>query len=120
MAEFAAGWILDVHASPEWVFLDLCHTGTAFDLTPPLAEHAWQIAEHHSVYQLVLEFGSNVALTSHLVGQIVLLHKRLCQNGGHLRLCGLPRNNYEVLQVMNVAQRFPNYRTREDAVLGLV
>ena len=119
MAEFAAGWTLDVHASPEWIFLVLCRNGAAIDLTPPLAEHAWRIAEQHSVHQLVLEFGSNVDLTSHLVGQIVLLHKRLCQNGGKLRLCGLPRDNYEVLQVMNVAQRFPNYRTREDAVLGL-
>lgn len=118
MAEFANGWELSVDVSPEWLFFVLCRNGAPADLTPPLAEYVWSIAEKHSVYQFVLELGTCVALSSHLVGQLVLLHKRSCQHGGKLRVCGFTKDNQEVLHVMNVAPRFPNYRTREDAVLG--
>ncbi len=98
MVEFAAGWRLDVEPTPEWLFLVIHRSGPSVDLMPELAEQVWQIAEQHGVFQLVIEFAAGVHLSSHLVGQLVLLQKRVCQNGGKLRLCGLLQDNDLVLR----------------------
>ena len=118
MIEIASNWILHVDVGPEWLFCRLGKTSHDADPSPPLAERAWKMAEEHHIQRIVVELGPNVALTSHLVGQLVLLHKRCHRAGGVTRICGFDRHAYDVLNVMRLDERFPNYRSREDAVMG--
>ncbi len=118
MVEIAQGWDLVVDVSPEWLFMRLCVSGENLEPHPPLAERMWELAEENSVVRIVFELGDDVVLTSHVVGQLVLVHKRSYEVGGLLRICGFSDWNYAVLQVRQLADRFPNYGTREDAVMG--
>ena len=56
--------------------------------------------------------------SSYLVGQFILLHKRAHLSDGVMRLCGLTPENYRVIKLMQLANRFPNYSDREHAVMG--
>ncbi len=120
MIEIAPNWQLYVDVGPEWLFFRLGTSARNADTSPPLAERVWSIAEDNRIYRFVIELEPQVALTSHLVGQFVLLHKRSHQSGGVMRLCGLADANYQVLKIMQLHDRFPNYPTRNDAVMGYV
>ena len=120
MINVAAGWDLAVDISAEWIFVRLHRDRDDAEHMPRLAERVWSIAEEHHKFRVVMEFDEGILLTSHLVGQLVLLHKRLHQRSGVLRICGLTKTNYQVLEIMRLHTRFPNYLTREDAVMGHV
>ena len=120
MINVAAGWDLAVDVSSDWIFVRLHKDSRDAEHMPQLAERVWSIVEEHQKFRLVMELDDSVLLTSHLVGQIVLLHKRLHQQSGVVRLCGLTRINYQVLEIMRLHTRFPNYLTRENAVMGHV
>ena len=120
MINVAAGWDLAVDVSSEWIFVGLHKDSHDAEHMPQLAERVWSIAEEHQKFRLVMEFDEGVMLTSHLVGQIGLLHKRLHRQSGVLRMCGLTKMNYQVLVIMRLHTRFPNYLTRENAVMGHV
>jgi anti-anti-sigma regulatory factor len=118
MLELAEGWQMDVDRGPEWLFFRLKHPDSATGSTPALAENIWSVAEQHFIYRLVIEFDELELLHSYLIGQLVLLHKRVFAQGGVVRLCGLSPQNYQVLETMRLADRFPNYANRSDAVMG--
>jgi anti-anti-sigma regulatory factor len=117
MLQLAAGWQIDVDYSPDWLFMRL-QGHSAREPFPPLSEALWSHAEEHGVNRLVFELGESVLLTSYVIGQLMLLHKRAHLDGGTLRVCGFTPANHQVLAMMQLAERFPNYATREDAVLG--
>jgi hypothetical protein len=48
----------------------------------------------------------------------VRLHKRVTTQGGMVRLCGLSEASQDVLRISRLADRFPAYRNRTDAVMG--
>jgi hypothetical protein len=118
MTSFARGWTLQVDTGSEWMFLVLGRQPGEADLTPPLTDFAWQQATQHGLFRIVLELSPEVILSSHLVGQLVLLHRRVHQSGGVLRICKFSSNNYDVLVLMQLSDRFFNYRSREAAVTG--
>jgi anti-anti-sigma regulatory factor len=121
MSSFAPGWTLQVDTRPEcpeWLLLVLGQQPGGADLTPPLAEFAWQLAVQYDRYRIVLELSPTVILSSHLVGQLVLLHRRAHQSGGILRICNFSPNNYGVLALMQLEDRFYNYPSRDAAVMG--
>ena len=118
MAEIATNWFLHVDVSPDWLFFRFGKTSRNADPMPPLAERAWEAVEEHNIYRIVVELESEVPLTSHLVGQFVLLHKRCHQAGGTMRVCGFHPTAYDVFKIMRLDQRFPNYQSRHDAVMG--
>ena len=118
MVEIAHHWFLDVDIGPEWLFFRFGKSGQDAEPTPPLAEHAWEVIETHHVFRVVVELETEMVLTSYLVGQLVLLHKRCHQHGGVMRICGFPNAAYDVLKIMRLAERFPNYASRHDAVMG--
>ena len=57
-------------------------------------------------------------LNSHLIGQLLLLHRRIRDRDGLLRLCGLSEYNQRVLKMHGLLDRFPAYDSLEEAVLG--
>jgi hypothetical protein len=118
VVDIAIGWDLHVDVSPDWLFFVLCSSGSRVDPTPSVAEAVWQIGETHGVYRFVFEIGNDVIMSSHMIGQLVLLHKRCHKSGGMMRICGFSEANHQLLQMMHLGGRFPNYRTREDAVMG--
>ncbi len=118
MTEIASHWFLHVDVGPEWLFCRLGKSAEDADPAPPLAERVWDVVDKQHIYLVVVELESDVALTSHLVGQLVLLHKRCHRAGGVMRICGFNRVAYEVLKIMRLDERFPNYPSRQDAVMG--
>ena len=68
--------------------------------------------------EMVLELDEVDCLHSYLVGQLVLLHKRLSTHDGMLRLAGVSDHNQNVLRACRLESRFPQYANRTDAVHG--
>ncbi|MGD9855560.1 MAG: STAS domain-containing protein [Planctomycetaceae bacterium] len=118
VADVGTGWRLDVDESPDWLFFRLIRSGDEYVPEPPLAEALWRIVEQRGPRRVVFEMVDGLMLTSFLVGQLVLLHKRAELVRGTFRLCGIAAHSYETLHMMGLAGRFPNYRSREDAVMG--
>lgn len=117
MLEIAPGWQMDVDRGPDWLFIRL-HAPRGSNGEPPLAEALWETISQHFIYRVVLEVNELDLLYSHLVGQLVLLHKRLSTHEGVLRLAGLSDANQHVLQACRLDGRFPQYQNRTDAVHG--
>lgn len=118
MLEIAPGWSLEVERGPGWVFVDLSCLPEHEWECPPLAERIWSLLEQHFCYRVVLDCSRLAALHSWIVGQIVLLHKRVASQGGVLRLCGLSEHNREVLRATRLGDSFPHYCDRTEAVMG--
>ena len=118
MIEVAEGWSLTVDEGPEWLFFRLSRSESHYAAEPPLSAVVWDQAKSRGRKRLVFELDHGTLLTSYLVGQLVLLHKRAEIEKGVFRVCDLPDHAYETLSLMRMADRFPNYRNREDAVLG--
>jgi hypothetical protein len=119
MIQLAPGWELDVDRGPDWLFVRVRCPDLPMDDLPPLADAIWRLMTQHFCYRLVLELNEVRLLHSRLLGQLVLLHKRLANHeGGMLRVCGLSPQNRSVLEMSRLERRFPNYENREQAVMG--
>jgi hypothetical protein len=116
--QFARGWKLLAEPTPPWLFLVLERQANDYDSAPPLTDAAWELATRLALKQIVLEHSAGVIFTSHLVGQLVLLHRRSHYSGGLLRICNFSQNNYDVLTMMQLGNRFCNYASREAAMQG--
>lgn len=119
------GWRLDVERGPGWVFVTLAPPPDAGALyayaggeIAPLAEDLWAIVQQHIVDRLILKMDRVTFLNSHLLGQLVLLHKRIHNSGGIIRLCGLTPSNEQVLHMAGLGNRFPHYDCLDDAIRG--
>ncbi|MBP90851.1 MAG: hypothetical protein CMJ64_29765 [Planctomycetaceae bacterium] len=116
--DLAPGWTIDVDRGPDWLFIRL-HGERPFETEDvELAEPLWQLMQQHFVHRIVLELDEVPVLHSRLIGELVRLHKRVESQSGLLRLCGLSDVNQQVLRTMHIADRFPQYATREAAVMG--
>jgi anti-anti-sigma factor len=114
----APHWTLDVDRGPEWLFIRLhIPEGDALEENQ-LAESIWQTMQQHFAKRVVLELNELRMLHSRILGQLVLLHKRIHSQGGVMRVCGLNELNQEVVKVSRLHEHFPNYRNREEAVMG--
>ena len=116
--ETARTWSVSVDRGPDWLFIRLePASGTPVDYAG-MAEQVWQVVQQHFVYRVVLEMQGVTVCPSSLIGQLVLLHKRLHTQGGVLRLCGLSPNQEQAIQCSRLDARFPAYPNREQAVWG--
>ena len=118
MLAIAPGWELDVERGPGWLLVRV--TGPERDATddPPLADGLWELLERHFTYRVVLELDQVRLLNSHLVGQLVQLHKLIRRRDGVMRLCGLSPHNQRVLRTCRLDERCLVYHNREEAVMG--
>jgi anti-anti-sigma factor len=117
MIQTAAGWGFDVDRGPDWIFVRV-HPRDGFDDAPELAENVWTLLEQHFVYRVVLELDEITLLRSAIIGQLILLSKRVHSHGGLLRLCGVSDNNREVLHTSRLQGALPLFDNRGDAVMG--
>ena len=118
MSQLAHGWEMDVERGPDWLFVRLRNFQLNDANVSELASSIWSLLRQHFTSRLVLELDELPILYSNIIGQLVLLHKRIHGDGGLLRVSGLSESNLECLRGSKLAGRFPNYRSREDAVLS--
>ncbi|MCU0878193.1 MAG: STAS domain-containing protein [Pirellulaceae bacterium] len=111
-------WSLDIDRGPDWLFVRLRPPRQGDTGEIPLAEMIWERLEQEFCHRVVLELDDVTFLRSWLVGQLVLLHKRVASHEGMMRLCGVSRANEDVLRACRLDGRFPAYRNRTDAVMG--
>lgn len=117
------GWALDVERGPDWLFVKM-RGGNDSSLPQGderhagLAEEVLSSLKNHFVHRLVLDLSELPMLKSYLIGQLVLLQKRISADNGVLRLCGLSDANEKVLTLTRLHERLPNFASRADAVRG--
>lgn len=118
MLELARGWQATIDRGPDWLFIRLNCSDASQAATESLASEIWTTMQQHFIYRVVLEMDQVQYLTSALIGQLVQLHKRVHNQGGVLRLCGLNDAGQDSLRISRLDSRFPAYRSREEAVMG--
>lgn len=104
-----------VGRGPDWLFVRLRPDEHRLD---DLADRLWTLLDKHFIYRLVLEMDEVDFLPSLLMGQLVMLQKRVLQHEGALRLCGLSPSCTKALHFCRLDRALPSFRCREDAVLG--
>jgi len=112
-----AGLSFDVDRGPDWIFVRVDPPEEMVAESPPLAEAVWALLEQNFVYRVVLELDRIQLLRSYMVGQLIMLAKRVHTHGGVLRICGLSAINEDVLRCCQLATQLPNYRDRGEAVM---
>ncbi|MEM8943556.1 MAG: STAS domain-containing protein [Planctomycetota bacterium] len=105
-----------VDRGPDWLFVRLRPEYQQLD---GIADRIWQLMNQQFVHRLVLEMDEVEFLPSQLMGQLVMLHKRVLQQDGALRLCGLTEQCAEALHLCRLDQALPHFDCREDAVNGV-
>jgi anti-anti-sigma factor len=118
LLDLAPGWSMDLDRGPDWLFVRLRPPERGLNVEVDLAESIWEMLEQSFCTRLVLEMDEVPMLRSWMIGQIVMLHKRIYANGGMMRLSGLSDANQEVLRMSRLSDRFPQFRCRTDAVMG--
>ena len=53
-----------------------------------------------------------------MIGQLIMLARRVHAHDGLLRICGLSEHNHEVLSAARLGTYLPNYRDRSEAVMA--
>ena len=118
MLAIAPGWELKVDRGPGWLWVKIERPEAYCVDTPPLAGEVWTQLERHFVYRLVLELDDVEILDSYLIGQLVLLDKRIREHGGLMRLTGVNSFNRETLRMHGLNGRFSIYGDLTDALMG--
>jgi len=106
---------IEVDRGPDWLFVRLHPDQQRLD---QVADRLWSVLNKHFIYRLVLEMDDVEMIPSQLMGQLVMLQKRVLQHGGALRLCGLSPQCEQALHFCRLDQALPHFANREDAVHG--
>jgi anti-anti-sigma factor len=118
MVWIAPGWELVCEHHQDWLLASIrCPQPSAGD-TPPVAERVWNAADEQKLRKVVLVLDGVGILFSYTIGQLVLLQKRLCGNGGALRLAGVSDRNRDAIHICRLGSHLPCFPTREDALLN--
>jgi anti-anti-sigma factor len=118
LLDLCPGWSVEVERGPDWLFVRLRGVEFGADASVSLAEEIWRMLEQEFTRRLVLEMQDVSVLPSELIAELVRLHKRISAHGGLMRLSGLSEANQKVLQQCRLADRFPQFANRPDAVMG--
>jgi anti-anti-sigma factor len=116
MSQIAPGWQVEIAEVAGWVVVKVANPQPEPLDAPPLAEQVRAALDARHNQRLLLDLSEVPLLYSHLVGQLVLLQKRVTVLGGEMRVCGLSPGNRQVLHLCRLDERFPDYRTRDDAL----
>jgi anti-anti-sigma regulatory factor len=110
-------WDFEVERGPGWLFVRPRPHGSSESDKPTFAEQVWALLQQNFTNRLVLELGEVDQLDSHLVTQLLWLHKRVHAQDGLIRIAELSAENEEVLWSCGLEGQFPSHRNREDAVM---
>lgn len=116
--EMLSGWTLSVDRGPDWLFVRPVPPRLGDTDEIELADAIWELCEKHLTYRVILEFDDVRMLRSWLIGQLVLLKKRICAHDGLLRICSMSDGNRQVLKICRLEAQFPQYQDRKAAVMG--
>ena len=117
MVQDARGCDLQVERGPDWLFVRP-QGASLRGHEDELADQIWHLLEQCTTHRLVLELDDVGPFVSSLVGQLVLLHQRICDRGGLMRLCGLSVANQRALNACRLSGYFPLYSDRTEAVMA--
>jgi anti-anti-sigma regulatory factor len=118
VVDLIPGWTLEVDRGPDWLFIRPVPSPGKEGMEVELAEAIWERLQQHFCHRVVLEMDQVPLLRSWLIGQLVLLHKRVTSHDGLMRVCGMSDGNQEVLHMVRLDERFPQYTDRGAAVMG--
>jgi anti-anti-sigma factor len=104
-----------IERGPDWLIVQLHPADEPYN---NMADRLWSLLNQHFIYRLVLEMDYIDFLPSQLMGQLVMLHKRVLKQGGALRLCGLSDECLQALHICRLDQALPHFASREEAVYG--
>mgnify|MGYP001168729175 CR=1 FL=1 len=107
-----------VDRGPNWLFVRLQPKNRFASELPDLADRLMAMASQHFIYRIVLELDELRSVPSAMIEQLRVLHDRLAECGGALRLCGLSAKCAETLRQCDLESMLPNHATRQEAVLG--
>ena len=113
--QIANGMLVDIDRGPDWYFVRLHRSNVS---AIGFAEAVYDLITREWCQRVIIELDELPILKSELVGQLVLLHKRLYTEGGAVRLCGASDDTQAVLKQSRLDDRFPQYANRVDAVMG--
>lgn len=117
LATGGIGSLFDVDRGPDWVFVRLTGADSDWTESPPVAESIWNVLDQSFTYRVVVELDRVTLLRSYVLGQLVLLARRVHAHGGVLRICGLTPHNQEMLRISRLEELLPGYRDRGEAVM---
>jgi hypothetical protein len=113
----APGCELEVERGPDWLLVRVQNL-EFLESETPFCEHLWGLLQQHFTYRLVLELDDIEVLTSHLIGQLIQLHRRIEEHDGVLRLCGLSPQNRAAMCAAHLDELLTSYNDRREALLG--
>jgi anti-anti-sigma factor len=108
---------LDVERGPDWLFVRVTPPEGDLSAAPSLADAVWAVLEQSFTYRVVLDLEPIALVRSALLGQLVLLAKRVRTHDGLLRLCGMSADNRDVLIASRLDTLLPSYPDRSAAVM---
>lgn len=115
---------LIVERGPGWLFVRLVNpVGTSADeagrpVDGGLAERVWSLLRTHHTQRLVLECGGIDDSRGGLAAEIARLSGRFRDEGGTIRVCGLPESARAALAADASVPPLPSFANRTDAVAG--
>ena len=117
MLQAAHACEVDVDRGPDWLFVRP-RGKTFMGREAELAEQIWGLLEQSTTHRLVLEMDDIELLVSSLIGQLILLQKRIEIQCGMMRVCGLSAANQLALETCSLGGYLPQYQDRTEAVMG--
>ena len=111
------GLLRDVERGPDWLLVKLA--GPADDAEwAGLADTLSSLSSQHFTYRFVLDCDELTLIDSALIGQLLVVERRMRQQGGLLRLCGLSAASQQALHQCRLDGRLPHFANRTQAILG--
>ena len=107
----------DVERGPDWLLVKLAGPADGAEWAG-LADTLSSLSSQHFTYRFVLDCEELVLIDSALIGQLLLVERRMRQHGGLLRLCGLSAASQQALHQCRLDGRLPHFANRTQAILG--
>ena len=119
MPKLASGWSIETDRGPDCLFVKLHISDECQSTNGELADRLWEILQQHLTNRLVIEVDEYAVLRSSVIGDLIVLHKRLLKQGGLMRICGLSEQSQHVMRTMRLDTWLPHYQNREAALMGM-
>lgn len=109
---------LEIERGPNWLFVRVHTCHACSDTCSSLASRVSAALDQHLVNRVVLELGDAAISSEQLIEELMVLDNWIQHRHGVLRVCGLSGRASYRLHRSPLAQHFPVYHNREDAVWG--
>ncbi len=84
-----------------------------------VGEELKAVASQEDCYKLVLSFSGVDLLSSEMLGRLIVLHKKMQQKGGQLKLCQIHPNVYQVFVITKFNTIFDIEESEESCVMAM-